>query len=133
MSVFLDTSYVIALANKSEAMHERAMQTAELIKKGEFGSIFTSSYVFDEAVTFTLTRQGHTKALALGTSILNSEITLIHISQWHFEKAWQLFAEGKELSFTDCTSIAAMQENGIKNIATFDKGFTQFKGINPIG
>ena len=36
-------------------------------------------------------------------------------------------------SFTDCTTLALMEKENIKNIATFDKDFKKIKEINVIG
>ena len=51
-----------------------------------------------------------------------------------FDNAWQIFKEQKntKLSFTDCTILAIMRNEGISNIATFDKDFKKIDGINVI-
>jgi len=48
--------------------------------------------------------------------------------------SWNIFKEQKnnKLSFTDCTNIAIMRINKIKNIATFDKDFKDIEGINVV-
>jgi predicted nucleic acid-binding protein len=47
------------------------------------------------------------------------------VSEDAFNAAWELFKSLKErfLSFTDCTSLAFMEKNGIERIASFDSGF----------
>jgi len=130
MSIFLDTSFIVAFSNESDVNHKDAIQISELIKTGNFGNAFISTYIFDEAVTLVLVRQNHAKAVSLGNSILNSEISVLDVSHTAFEDSWKLFNQRKNLSFTDCTSIKIMLENGIRNIATFDRGFKQFKEIN---
>ena len=130
MSVFLDSGYIIALANKKDNYHGNAARLSELIQSKEFGEIFISDYVFDETMTYLFAKQNHSKAVEIGKRLLNSEIRLISVSESIFEQAWQLFQERKNLSFTDCTNIKIMAENSIKNLATFDKEFQQFKEIN---
>jgi len=67
LSIFLDTSFILAFANDADKFHNQALELAESIKKMEFGSIFTSTYVFDESVTLALTKKNHSKALRLVT------------------------------------------------------------------
>ena len=66
--------------------------------------------------------------------ILIKDLFLIHIDEVFFEETWQIFKAQKEikLSFTDCSSIASMQQLGIKYIATFDKAFADVPNITVI-
>jgi hypothetical protein len=95
--------------------------------KGDFGRIFTSDYVIEEAVTTALVRtKRHDLAMDLGTYIIASpRITKIWVDEDSFENAWKKFSvlKDKPLSFTDCTSIAIMEMKGIKQIMSFDGGF----------
>jgi len=97
------------------------------ILKGEFGAAYTSDYVIDEAVTTALTRTKRLElAIDIGEFILSSpRIIKLRVSEDAFNAAWELFKSLKErfLSFTDCTSLALMEKNGIKRIASFDSGF----------
>ena len=38
------------------------------MENNEFGSVFTSDYVFDEAVTLAMVRKNHLKAVEIGES-----------------------------------------------------------------
>ena len=51
MSVFIDTGVFVAARNMRDINHKRAVELLEKAIKGEYGEIFTSDYVFDEAVT----------------------------------------------------------------------------------
>lgn len=130
MSVFLDSSFFISLANKKDGNHRSAMQLSELIKEKNFGDIFTSTYVVDETLTNVLSRQGHEFAVSFGKILLDSEITILDVERDVFDEAWKLFQEKGGLSFTDCTIIKTIERNMIKNLASFDSGFRQFKSIN---
>ncbi|MEK7540341.1 MAG: PIN domain-containing protein [Patescibacteria group bacterium] len=130
MSIFLDTGYFFALANKTELTHQKAADMSISIKKGLFGDIFTSSYIFDELMTLTMSRQNHENALKLGQSIIDSEIIILDISHKIFDESWGLFRQRKNLSFTDCTTVKTMLENKIQNLATFDRHFSQFRELN---
>jgi hypothetical protein len=127
VSVFLDTGFFLAYYDTRDKYHGKAFALAKKIVSKEFGAIFTSEYVFGESITLTLARKGPEKAIELGETILNSEIEIISISKEIFAKAWELFKQRKNLSFADCATIEAMKANGIKNLASFDRGFNQFK------
>jgi len=95
--------------------------------KAEFGRIYTSDYIIDEAVTTALVRtRRHDLALDIGKYIIESpRITKLWTTKEIFELAWQKFQtlKDKPLSFTDCTTLAHMQKNSIKQILSFDSGF----------
>jgi predicted nucleic acid-binding protein len=127
VSIFLDTGFFLAYYDSRDKYHKRALELVKKIFSGEFGTVFTSEYIFDETTTLTLARKGPAKAIELGEAILNSEIEIASILKEAFDRAWNLFKQRKNLSFTDCTTLEAMKANGIKNLASFDKGFSQFK------
>lgn len=133
MSIFLDSSYLIAFVDKRDRAHLEAIGLAEQISEGVFGRIVISDYVFDESVTFIASRQGFKKAIEWGKKTLDSELELIYTSKEVFQKAWELFQKRKNLSFTDCTIVELMKAEGIKHLASFDEGFKQFKEIKLIG
>ena len=95
--------------------------------KSDFGRIFTSDYIIDEAVTTALVRtKKHDLAHDLGRSIIESpRITKLWVGEDVFELALKKFSafNDKPLSFTDCTSIAIIEAKGIKQIMSFDRGF----------
>jgi len=94
---------------------------------GEFGRMFTSDYVIDEATTTALTRtRRHDLAVDIGKYIIESpRITKLWTTKDIFEIAWEKFKTltDKPLSFTDCVSLALMEKNRIKQIISFDSGF----------
>jgi uncharacterized protein len=127
MAVFIDTGIFVALHNADDDFHSRSKALMKQALKSDFGRIFTSDYVIDEAITTALVRtKKHDLATDLGTYIITSpRITKIWIDEESFEKAWKKFTtlKDKPLSFTDCTSIALIEMKGIKQIMSFDSGF----------
>jgi len=135
VSIFIDSGIFIAFHNRRDTRHEQAVQLIRRIISGELGSAYTSTYVFDEAVTFALMKTGRREvALSVGQMILGEStypfVNLLRVERKIFEKAWKLFAKyaDKHLSFTDCTSIALIEHHGIDAIASFD---SDFDGITP--
>lgn len=127
MAVFVDTGIFVALHNADDELHSKSKELIKRALKGDFGRIFTSDYVIDEAVTTALVRtKRHDLAVDLGRHIIDSpRITKIWIGEDSFKQAWEKFKmfKDKALSFTDCTSIALMEMRGIKHIMSFDCGF----------
>ena len=70
-SVFLDTGYVIALEAADDQYHEAAVQHWRGFTT-QLPPLVTTSYVFDEVVTFFNTRNQQAKASEIGNRLLRS-------------------------------------------------------------
>jgi len=127
MTIFIDTGVFIALRNADDEQHQRSKELMKKALKGEYGRIYTSDYIVDEAVTTALVRtRRHDLAVDVGKYILESpRITKLWTSGEIFELTWRKFKafKDKPLSFTDCTTLAHIQKNQIKQILSFDSGF----------
>jgi uncharacterized protein len=127
MGVFVDTGIFVALHNADDEFHSKSKDLIKCALKGDFGRIFTSDYIIDEAITTALVRtKRHDLAVDLGKHIIDSpRITKLMIGEDSFKQAWEKFKvfKDKTLSFTDCTSIALIEMRGIKHIMSFDCGF----------
>lgn len=127
MTVFVDTGIFVALRNADDEHHERSEGLMRRALKGEFGSIYTSDYVIDEAVTTALSRtRRHDLAVDIGKYIIESpRITRLRVAKEAFEATWETFKTLKDhpMSFTDCSSLALIKKNNIKQMMSFDSGF----------
>ena len=132
LTVFIDTGIFVAARNKSDVNHERAVNLLKNALKGKYGVMYTSDYVFDEAVTVALIRTGRPEiAIDIGNFILSStKIQMLYVDKTVFVDAWRIFSKfmNKRLSFTDATSIALIKRYNINDIMSFDK---HFDGIIP--
>lgn len=128
MVIFIDTNVFVAYYNERDVHHKKALELVKKSVDGYFGELFTSDYVFDEAVTVTLVKTSVEKALELGEHILNSEITMLKVGEDAFSMAWKEFKKA-DMSFTDCTIVSLMRLNGIDRLMTFDEGFKKVQGI----
>ena len=59
MAVFIDTGAFIAYRNKQDVCHSAADDLVRRALEGEFGSIFTTDYIYDEALTLAIVRTGN--------------------------------------------------------------------------
>jgi len=135
MSIFVDTGLFVAFHNTKDVNHSRALEIMKNIVTGKLGSVYTSDYVFDEAVTTALVRTRRPEtALTVGRMIQGEFTTpflvVLRVNATAFKEAWKLFSRYAEkgLSFTDCTSVALMSMKDIESIVSFD---TDFDGIVP--
>lgn len=127
MAIFIDTGIFVALRNADDEFHVRSKELMKRALKGEYGRIFTSDYVVDEALTTALARtRRHDLAVDVGRYILESpRIAKLWTTKDIFDAAWQKFQKLKErpMSFSDCVSLTLMEKSGIKQIMSFDSGF----------
>lgn len=126
MAVFIDTGVFVALRNADDELHARSKEQMKKALKAEFGRIYTSDYVIDEAVTTALVRtRRHDLAIDVGKYIIESQrFTKLWTTKEAFDMAWEKFKtfKDKPLSFTDCVTLAHMEKNHIKQIISFDSG-----------
>jgi uncharacterized protein len=122
--IFLDTSYLLALVNRSDSQHERARQASLQVGR---------TYLTTEAV---LTEVGNALARqrwrALGIATLrmlraSADIHIVAISSDIFARAVTFYSErpDKEWGLTDCISFVVMQERGLTQVLAFDRHFEQ--------
>jgi predicted nucleic acid-binding protein len=100
-----------------------------------FGKPFITDYIFDETVNGILVRSKNLKlAVEYGNELLAS-LEITEINEDTFREAWKIFSDQKNrnLSFTDSTTIAVMNEHKSTRIATFDEDFRDIEGISVIG
>ncbi len=132
MKLFVDTWGWLALADRGEREHAQVVSFyAERTRRT--GLIVTSDFVLNELLTIIFLRISFEAASRFADSVLRSPfITIERITPERFQKAWELrlkFSDKPRISFTDLTSMAAMNELGISEVLTADKHFEQV-GMN---
>lgn len=130
MAVFVDTGVLVAARNAEDKRHERSESLMRSALKREYGTVYTSDYIIDEAATLALVRTGKPKlAIDVGEFAVESpRIRILQIKKADFHATWEKFKSlsEEELSFTDCATLWLMEENRIKELMSFDSGFDGF-------
>jgi len=124
---FVDCGYLIALEVADDKYHEVAKQHWQALSKS-LPPLVTTSYIFDEVITFFNNRNCHSKAVEVGNNLLKSpSIKFVHVNTNLFIKGWEYFKKhaDKSYSFTDCISFVLMQQLNINSALTFDRHFMQ--------
>ena len=94
--------------------------------KGKYGQIYTSDYVYDEALTLALARTNNiTAAIDIAEVILSPRIKMVFVDAQLLERSTKTFRQysGRNLSFTDAVSIEIMNEFDIGKYLGFDSHF----------
>ncbi|MGQ9722029.1 MAG: type II toxin-antitoxin system VapC family toxin [Candidatus Jordarchaeum sp.] len=108
MSIFIDSLIFVAFHNTRDKNHDKALKLIKKAVSGEFGTIYTSDYIFDESFTTALNRTNNPSITrSLGEMILGglktpNFIIMLRVSSEIFRKSWELFVKYAEkcLSFT---------------------------------
>ncbi|VVB93798.1 VapC ribonuclease [uncultured archaeon] len=128
MSVFIDTGAFLAYRNKKDKYHEIANKLFKDALKGKYGQIYTSDYIYDEALTLALARTNNIEvAIDISGVILSPRIKMIFVDTGLLEKSTKTFKQysGRNLSFTDAVSIEIMNEFEIEKYLGFDAHFSE--------
>lgn len=129
--IFVDTQYLIALADKSSDLHQRARNLSQQL--GIF-SVVTSEMVLTELLNYFCERGEYFRRMAI--SIINTmrsdpNTEIVPQTPELFENALSLYQQrmDKGYSLTDCASMLIMRERGLFDVLTHDKHFKQ-EGFN---
>lgn len=124
MKLFVDTSAFIALADKTDQNHQTASKFFVQLKSCDH--LHTSNYVLDETITRLRFTMGHAAALHFAVAFFESRLYNVHYIDQRLEKlALGVFRKfhDQKLSFTDCTSVALMEDLRITGTFAFDDDF----------
>ena len=129
--IFVDSNYFVALFNPSDTLYQKAIRIAKKIDKEKI-SLAISNFIFLEVITILSQKRGKKVATDICQYFLsNPEIKLIHIDKSLQKDSWSIFKviKNKDISFVDCSIIAAMKSEEINEILTFDKDFEKLQKI----
>lgn len=122
--VFADTSYYLALVNRTDPRHERAFELAE----GLLGRVFVTEYVLVELGSALSSGSDRLVYLDLLEDLQSDEsITINPASESLFRHGVALFAErpDKKWSLVDCISFIVMKQRRLQEALTTDHHFVQ--------
>jgi predicted nucleic acid-binding protein len=126
-AVFVDTGGWMACADGADPEHAPCRAARDdALEAGQ--TLITTDFVVDETLTLIRFRLGLKAADAWWRQVDGSRrVRWERVESDRFERARHLFFEyrDKDLSFTDCTSIAVMRELKLKTVITTDRHFQQ--------
>ncbi|MCL4418410.1 MAG: PIN domain-containing protein [Actinobacteria bacterium] len=126
--IFVDTSALLPLSDKSDGDHIKMSNIFKEITKNSVELIITD-HVFSEILTLIKRKMNSYHAIKMGDLIRQSEIIEVYSpSNTDKELAWDIFKKysDQDFSYTDCISFAVMKNLKIKEVLTLDKDFSIF-------
>jgi uncharacterized protein len=125
--IFADTGYWIALLNRHDQLHQRAILLSQTLQPT---TIVTTELVLIELLNDFGSRNTSLRAIAINTlEALQSDpkIQIIPQTPEHFQAAFSLYAQrpDKAWSLTDCLSFIIMSEQQITSALSYDQHFRQ--------
>lgn len=126
MAVFIDTGAFLAYRNKKDKYHDIACRLFRDALNGKYGQMYTSDYIYDEALTLALVRSNNISvALDIAGVMQSPRIKMVFVDGALLERATKAFKQysGGNLSFTDAVSIEIMNVFGIEKYLGFDAHF----------
>lgn len=126
--IFVDTSFLYALASTTDADHERVREVFETLDAKRLPDLcVTTNHVVAEAITLARSSSGHEHAVQLGERLYAESLARIHWTTPDEEReAFAYFKKhrDKDYSFVACLSFVVMQARGILEALTLDGDFT---------
>ena len=121
---------MVAFYSVGDKNHARAAQLLEAIQRGEFGKVFATDLVVAETLNYLVAKARDHRVLERAAADLFGEsdqawLKMLHLEATSWAAARERFrrlARGG-LSFTDCSSVAIVQEMALEGIVSFDRGF----------
>jgi predicted nucleic acid-binding protein len=125
--VFVDTSGLYALVDKSDTRHRQAREVVEkLLRAGR--RLVVTDYVVTEAVNLANARSGSRVAVRVLDLVEQSAgIRIEWIESARFDKTKAFFRRHADhsYSFTDCSSFVIMRELRLTEALTTDRHFVE--------
>ena len=129
--LFVDTWGWLALEDRKDLAHTRVLQYYREFRARN-GQAVTTDYVLDETMTLLFRRRPFPEARqfmeGLWSAAEKGYLVIQRVTTKRFKEAWGLrlrYQDKRDISFTDLTSFAVMQELGIAEVLTEDQHFRQ--------
>lgn len=125
--VFLDSAYVIALAQSDDAHHPQAIEMARRIAANRSFIITTRAVLLEIGNALARVKSRDTAIHLVNTLANSSSIEIVPLTESLAKQGWDLFCqrEDKSWSWTDCISFLVMQERDLEQALTSDSHFEQ--------
>ncbi len=125
--IFLDTSYLVALAIEKDQNHEKATELSFKLEENNF-QIYTTQAIILEIGNSLSTLKYRQSAIGIINFLRSdSSVSIISLNRELLDAAFELFSQrpDKEWGLVDCVSFVAMDEQGITAALTADEHFVQ--------
>jgi predicted nucleic acid-binding protein len=122
--IFVDTWFIVALINKRDQYHQKALQLAEQYKNYP---LITTDAVFLEFGNALSSNYKNEAAELIEQFLASDEIDVIRLTPELFDESLRLYKKHQDKSWglVDCFSFVVMNQHKISQALTFDRHFIQ--------
>jgi uncharacterized protein len=124
LTIFIDTSFIIALINERDQYHSQALDLAD--RYIDQAVLITDAVLLE--IANSLARRYKNEAVQVIEEFLASEnVAVIRLTPDIFDRSFELYKTrpDKEWGLVDCVSFIVMRDRDVHNVLTFDQHFTQ--------
>lgn len=125
--IFLDASYAIALASRTDQHHARAVELAAWLEEHHISLLTTRAVVLEIGNSLAKRRHRSAAVSLLEAIEQDARIEIVPLSEELYSRAVDLYMRhtDKEWGLTDCISFVLMRERGLHEALTADDDFRQ--------
>jgi predicted nucleic acid-binding protein len=122
---FVDTSYVVALANETDALHEAALKYSSMIEEDGIELVTTEAVLVE--VASALSKARYRSHAVVFVDALRDGAEVIPFSANLLVEGWEMFKRhlDKEWTWVDTMSFVTMRREGMTEALTSDHHFEQ--------
>ena len=92
--------------------------------------VYITDYILLETINFLIRKCSYDDAIDTLNRFLQSDnIEIVYADKIMMENMKEIFERYRDLSLTDCSIVALMEEKNIKHLFSFDTGFDKVKSI----
>ena len=124
--IFVDSSYFIAIVDKRDQWHKKALKLSDNFKNK---SVVVSSFIISEVITEIGKRSGGKAGYNL-YNYFEDSCDIVHIDKDRLAESMKVFLKyDGTLSLADASSIVVMDMLRIKEIVSFDSDFDKVSHV----
>ncbi|MBF0234316.1 MAG: type II toxin-antitoxin system VapC family toxin [Desulfamplus sp.] len=126
-TVFVDTSALIAIGNKRDAFHIKAVNVKNYLHQNNIHFVTTSGILLEFGNAFSPVNLRYTYVKMIEAITYSKKWNSVYIDNQIFNSAFELYKQMQDKSWgiVDCTSFIVARNMGIDEIFTTDHHFEQ--------
>ena len=129
----IDSGVWIGARYKNDQYREKSFAIVDAFLNNRIKEVHLTDYVLVETINFLLRKEGHEAASDALDSFFESELVIIrYVNRMMIARIGELLRRYKGLSLTDCSLLVLAEEEGIREICSFDTAFDKVKGVRRI-
>ena len=124
---FLDSSFLIALAQVTDEHHRRAVEWGASTEQRRVELVTTRAVLLEVGSALAKVRLRQDAIRLINSLQTSAQVEIVPVTEEFIVRGWKLFCQrtDKDWSWTDCISFVVMKERGLMSALTSDQHFEQ--------